>query len=158
MGSFESIWYWALTLVLWSRASTTVLGVPYDMILRARRTPSVVARVEALAHLSSDRIGGLYDRGGGTIAAATGFALAVLLGVALATQVELPAAAFALLFPLAIVAYSTLRLAPAVRRQRMAGERLVHVLGKRRRWHMAIGMIAILGAVSVGMIYHQGLP
>ena len=35
--SFSSVWYWIMLAVLWSSISHYVLGVPYDMITRARR-------------------------------------------------------------------------------------------------------------------------
>lgn len=156
-GSFQSIWYWALTLVLWTYAGNWVLGVPYDMMLRAARQPEVGARLEALAHIFSDRLGGLYDRVGAPIAAIVGFGLAMLLGFAITARLELAAAAFVLVFPLAIVAYSTLRLALAVRRQRMAGPRLIYVLRKRRLWHLLIGATAILVATAFALSLHRGL-
>ena len=37
MRSFSNLWYWIALAVVWSTTSHWVLGVPYDMILRARR-------------------------------------------------------------------------------------------------------------------------
>ena len=37
MRSFSNLWYWIGLAVLWSSVSHWVLGVPHDMILRARR-------------------------------------------------------------------------------------------------------------------------
>lgn len=153
-GSFDSIWYWVLTLLLWTYAGNTVLGVPYDMLLRAQRLPRVAERVETLAHIAADRIGGLYDHVGVPIAAATGFALAALFGIAFSTRLELATAAFMLVFPLAIVVYSTLRLALAVRRQRIGGSGLVRILARRRIWHIAIGAVALLTSASMAISYH----
>lgn len=39
MRSFSNLWYWIGLAVLWSSVSHWVLGVPFDMILRARRMP-----------------------------------------------------------------------------------------------------------------------
>lgn len=153
-GSFESMWYWVLTVLVWTYAGNRVLGVPYDMLLRARRLPPVADRVETLAHIAAERMGGLYDRVGVPIAAATGFGLAVLFGIAFGTGLELAAATFALVFPLSIVVYSTLRLALAVRRQRIAGPSLVRILARRRVWHMVIGTVAMLTTASVALSYH----
>ncbi len=36
-GSFSNLWYWIALAVMWSSTSHWVLGVPYDMIQRARR-------------------------------------------------------------------------------------------------------------------------
>ena len=35
--SFSSVWYWIVLAVVWSSVSHWVLGVPYDLITRARR-------------------------------------------------------------------------------------------------------------------------
>ncbi|MGB5559477.1 MAG: component of SufBCD complex, partial [Paracoccaceae bacterium] len=37
MRSFSNLWYWIGLAVIWSTTSHWVLGVPYDMVLRARR-------------------------------------------------------------------------------------------------------------------------
>ncbi len=37
MRSFSNLWYWIALAVTWSTASHWVLGVPFDMVLRARR-------------------------------------------------------------------------------------------------------------------------
>jgi len=153
-GSFESVWYWTLTVLAWGVVGSRVLGVPYDMILRARRRPQVAERVEVLAHIAADRIGGIYDKVGVPLAAAAGFALAALFAIAFGNGLELATAAFLLAFPLAIVVYSTLRLALAVRRQRIGGDRLVGILARRRVWHLVIGVAAMMTAVSIGLLYH----
>ena len=35
--SFSNLWYWIALAVTWSTASHWILGVPFDMVLRARR-------------------------------------------------------------------------------------------------------------------------
>ena len=35
--SFSNLWFWTVLAVVWSSASHWVLGVPYDVLLRARR-------------------------------------------------------------------------------------------------------------------------
>ena len=37
MRSFSNLWFWIVLAVVWSTASHWVIGVPYDMVLRARR-------------------------------------------------------------------------------------------------------------------------
>ena len=37
MRSFSNLWYWIALAVTWSSASHWVLGVPYDMVGRARK-------------------------------------------------------------------------------------------------------------------------
>ncbi|MDO7630423.1 MAG: component of SufBCD complex, partial [Loktanella sp.] len=35
--SFSSLWYWLFIAIAWSTVSHWVLGVPYDMVQRAKR-------------------------------------------------------------------------------------------------------------------------
>ena len=70
--SFQSIWYWVLHVVVWTLACYRTLGVPHDMLLRARRLPEVAARVDTLAQLTSERVGGIHDALGVPIAAVAG--------------------------------------------------------------------------------------
>ena len=37
MRSFSNLWFWIALAVVWSSASHWVLGVPFDMVHRARR-------------------------------------------------------------------------------------------------------------------------
>ena len=37
MRSFSNLWYWIVLAVLWSSVSHWVLGVPFDMVQRAKR-------------------------------------------------------------------------------------------------------------------------
>ena len=122
--SFQSIWYWVLHVVVWTLACYRTLGVPHDMLLRARRVPEAAAKVDILARLSSERIGGIHDRYGVPIAAAAGFALAGLAALGFSTGIEAAQAGFALLMPFIVVSYSKLRLALAIRRRGIAGTEL----------------------------------
>ena len=35
--SFSNLWFWIVLAVAWSTASHWVLGIPFDMVMRARR-------------------------------------------------------------------------------------------------------------------------
>ncbi|MGJ8597444.1 MAG: hypothetical protein ACSHW3_16395, partial [Sulfitobacter sp.] len=37
MRSFSNLWFWIVLAVVWSTTSHYGLGVPYDMVLRAKR-------------------------------------------------------------------------------------------------------------------------
>jgi hypothetical protein len=155
---FESIWYWVLHIVVWTLACTRTLGVPHDMLLRARRMPDIAVRVDILAGLAAERIGGIYDRAGIAIAAATGFVLAAFAALGFGSGLEVAQAAFALLLPLAIIGYSKLRLGLHIRRRRLAGPRLVLLLARRRLLHQAIGVLAMLGALGLALALRPPLP
>lgn len=156
--SFLSLWYWVLHAVVWVTACYRTLGVPLDMLVRARRDPEIAARVDDLAHLSCERIGGIHDRLGVPLAAVSGFVLAVVFALGFVTGVETAQAAFAILLPLAIIVYSKLRLALAVRRKGMAGPELVLALSRRRTGHQFVAIVAMCGAAWIAMALHPRIP
>ena len=98
--------------------------------------------------------GGMQQVGRAPLAAAAGFGLATLAGLGYVWGNEPAKAAFVLLFPRAVVAYSTLRFALAVRRKRQAGEDLRRSLGKRRIWHALIAWTGLAAAVSLALLEH----
>jgi hypothetical protein len=156
--SFQSLWYWVLHVVVWTLACYRTLGVPNDMLLRARRQPEAAERVDVLARLSSERIGGIYDRLGVPLAALAGFLLAGVFALGFLSGVETAQAAFAILLPLAVIVYSKLKLALAVRRHGMAGPALVLALARRRIWHQFFAVMAMLAAAGLAMTLHPQIP
>src|SRR5690606_15777761 len=76
--SLVSLWYWVLCILVWTHVCNRTLGVPHDMVRRAARAPEVCERVDLLALITAERIGGVFDRAGVPVAAAAGFALALL--------------------------------------------------------------------------------
>ncbi len=155
--SLDNLWYWVLCVLVWSLVSNRTLGVPHDMVLRARRSPETAERVDLLALIAAERIGGIFDTIGVPVALLTGFGLAMAGFIGFWQGVEVAKAAFLLLFPLAIVAYSTLRLALAVRRCRLGGAGLRRSLVLRRFWHTVIGIAAMMSTASVAVLEHPGL-
>jgi hypothetical protein len=147
--SFQSVWYWILTLLVWTQVTHRTLGVPYDMILRARRLPEMVQRVECLALVSVARITGIYRTAGTIVAAATGFALAVLFVIGFLLGMQFARAAFVLAAPLCIIGYSSLRVALSIDGRGFRGETLVRILARRRFWHQVIAVISMLAALAV---------
>jgi hypothetical protein len=154
ISSFQSIWYWVLSVIAWTLVTHSTLGVPYDMILRARRAAAVSERVDQLAHIHAGRIAAIYESAGPGLALAGGFGLAALYGIGFLEGVELAQAAFMLAFPLSAVAYSTLGLALAVRAHDFRGPALVRVLARRRFWHQVVAVVGMLGALGMAAARH----
>ena len=155
---FDSLWYWVLHVVVWTLACTHTLGVPHDMLLRARHDPEAAGRVEFLAALSAERIGGVHDRAGPLLAAVAGFLLAALAALGFLTGLAGAQAAFLLLLPLAAIVASKLRLALFLRGRRVPRPRLVLMLARRRFWHQAIAVVAMLATAAVAWTLHPPLP
>jgi hypothetical protein len=128
------------------------------MLLRARRRPEVAERVDQLAHLACERVGGIYDSLGVPLSALTGFLLAGVFSLGFLAGIEAAQAAFAIMLPLAVITYSKLRLALAVRRKRMLGSELVLALARRRVWHQFFAVLGMLGAAGLAMALHPRIP
>lgn len=154
---FDSLWYWVLHVVVWTLACYRTLGVPHDMLLRARRDPTVAERVELLAGLSAERIAGIHDVAGVPLAAAAGFVLATLAALGFLTGLEGAQAAFMLLAPLAAIIYSKLRLALFLR-GRARPPWLVVMLSRRRFWHQTIAVAAMLATAALAWSLHPPRP
>lgn len=124
--SFASLWYWLVLAVVWSLATRRILGVPPDVVLRARRaTHDVTAEnneppSEALVLLDWLSLTLPRMQMSRTEAAALlgigCFALTVLLLLGFRYGYELPQALTLMLLPLGLLAVIRLNLA-----RRMAG-------------------------------------
>ncbi|MEP3053977.1 MAG: component of SufBCD complex, partial [Ascidiaceihabitans sp.] len=57
MRSFSNLWFWIALAVMWSTASLWVLGVPNDMIVRARRSAGQAeVDLEDLVRINCNRL------------------------------------------------------------------------------------------------------
>ena len=64
MRSFSNLWYWIALAVLWSSTSHWVLGVPHDMIQRARREGGQAQRdLEDIVGINARRLLSMVDKG-----------------------------------------------------------------------------------------------
>jgi hypothetical protein len=155
---FDSLWYWVLHVVVWTLVCYRTLGVPHDMLLRARHDPAVAERIALLAGLSAERIAGIHDLAGTAVAALAGFVLAALAALGFLTGLEGAQAAFVLLLPLAAITYSKLRLAVFLRGRKTPILHLVVMLSRRRFWHQTIAVAAMLAAAALAWSLHPPRP
>lgn len=149
--SFLSIWYWALTVLVWTLATQRALGVPHDMLLRAARLPEVAERVETLAHITAERVDGVARGAGVLLAALAGFGLAMLATLGFIFQIEIARALVPLALPLCLVAGLTARLAARVRTERLRGEPLRQALARHRAWTQGIAVLAMFAAALLAV-------
>lgn len=149
--SFFSLWYWVLTVTVWTAVCHRTLGVPHDMVLRAARLPEVGRRVDLLARIAAERLEGVAAAFGAPLAAAGGFGLAALAGLGYGWGNEAAKAAFVLLAPLAAVAVGGFELARDVVAEGLAGEPLRRRLARRRTVNQGIAILAILLAAVTAL-------
>lgn len=150
--SFSNLWYWLVLAFAWAWASHFVLGVPWDMVARARRSGGRaeddlhdVLRVNVL------RMVGAADAAGPWLLGLASAVLTALGVLAVGYGVEFAQAAFLLLAPLALVWGMSLRAARDLAAGRAAGDALYVRLARLRRSVQALGLATLFVAAMVGM-------
>jgi hypothetical protein len=152
MRSFSNLWYWIALAVVWSSASHWILGVPYDMIQRARRVGGQaeidledIVRVNVNRLLYIGRVSGLWLLG------FVCFFLSGLLVLGFFYGVEFAQAVFLLGFPMSIVGLLSLSTALLIEREGYHGEALRKRLLRHRLYTQMIGTVSIFFTSLWGM-------
>lgn len=161
MRSFSNLWFWIALAVLWSSASHWVLGVPFDMITRARKHgEQAQADLETIVRINVDRI--LYiGRVSGLVL--LGFLCFVLTALALlgfVYNVEFAQALFLIGLPMSLVGMLSLATARRIEAEAPTGEALHRRLIRHRQFVQLIGMVSIFVTALWGMwqnLNHQFL-
>jgi hypothetical protein len=152
MRSFSNLWFWIALAVVWSSTSHWVLGVPFDMVVRARRKGGqaeedleTIVRVNVNRMLMIARVSGLWIMG----LVSFGLTGLVLLGWVYA--LEFAQALFLLAFPMTLVALLSLRTASRIEREMPRGEVLRQRLSRHRLVTQLIGTVSIFVTATWGM-------
>ncbi|MBM7069682.1 component of SufBCD complex [Actibacterium sp. 188UL27-1] len=154
--SFSNLWYWIALAVVWSSASHYVLGVPYDMVARARRYGGEAEDdLRDIVRVNVNRIIYITDLSGLWILAFGSFALTALATMGFLYGVEFAQAVFLLAFPLSIVLALTIHTARGI--LQADGQDLYPRLSKHRFITQVIGMISIFITSIWGMLQNMAL-
>lgn len=150
MRSFSNLWYWIALAVVWSASSHYVLGVPYDMISRARRQGGAAEEdLRDLVRVNVNRLIYIASVAGLWLVGLAFFVLTALAVLGFAYGVEFAQAVFLLAFPMSLVFALSVRTARAIRDADGAG---LHAMLQRHRLHIQIvGMLAIFVTAFWGM-------
>lgn len=152
MRSFSNIWYWIALAVLWSSMSHFVLGVPYDLVTRARRRGGqAMADLEDLVRVNVNRRLYVAEVSGLWLVAFVAAALTVLALLGFLYRIQFGQALFLLLAPAALVGLLGVRAARQLAVQPLTGEDLCRFLGRQRVKVQVIGMFAVLVTAMWGM-------
>lgn len=152
MRSFSNLWYWIALAVVWSTASHFVLGVPFDLILRAKRNGGQdevdmhdLVRINVNRILNIGRVAGLWIVGLGTLV----LTMLALLGFIYGA--EFAQALFLLAFPMSLVGLLSTRAAMKIEATAAAGATLYQQLRRHRFFTQLIGMVSIVVTAMWGM-------
>ncbi len=153
MRSFSSVWFWIVLALYWSSVSQTVLGAPYDLIVRARKGEAEqdMHDLQTLVEVHTRRRLTLMRRAGHWIVAFVAALLTTVYLLAFSYGLEFAQAVFALILPMTIVRLLVLRLAFRIERENMRGPRLCRALLTHRFWVQCLGVVAIFVTAVWGM-------
>ncbi len=150
--SFSNMWYWIALAVVWSTASHWVLGVPFDMVQRARKHGGQAETdVEDMVRIHCRRLLYIGKVSGLWIIGIACFFLTGLAGIGFFYQVELAQAVFLIALPLSIVGAMSLSTARLIADQGLEGDALYNRLARHRVWVQVLGIVAIFVTAMWGM-------
>ncbi|TNC67576.1 component of SufBCD complex [Rubellimicrobium roseum] len=150
--SFSNLWFWIMLAVVWSSASHWVLGVPFDMVLRAKRHGGQALQdLEDLVRINVNRLLYVSHVAGLWLAGFVAFVLTGLVMLAFWYGVELAQAVVLIALPMTLVSALSLRAARRIERDAPHGEALFRLLARHRFWTQAIGMLSIFVTAMYGM-------
>lgn len=152
MRSFSNLWFWIVLAVVWSSASHYVLGVPYDMIIRARRHGGqALTDLEDVVRISVNRLLYIGRVSGLWLLGFVAFVLTMLLTLAIWYKVEFAQAVVLIAFPMTLVGMMSLSTARRIEAEAPTGDALFRQLIRHRFWTQVIGMISIFVTAMYGM-------
>lgn len=150
--SFSNLWYWIALAVLWSSASHWILGVPFDMVHRARKVGGQTALdLHDLVRINVNRLLYVADVAGLWILGIVCFILSSLGTLGFLLNVEFAQAVFLLLFPMSLVGVINLLTARSIYLHEPREEALYRRLATCRFAIQSIGMIFIFLTAMWGM-------
>jgi len=152
--SFSSIWFWILVAVAWSSASHWILGVPSDLVQRARQEGgNSLERVHELLHINVSRIKNIQKNAGLATATLASFFLTGFAILGFVYWIEFFQAVFMLSFPMVFVGLLNIRAAHKVHDTLPADDDLFKMFRRLRLSIQFIGLLSIFVTSVWGMLF-----
>ncbi len=157
MRSFSNLWFWIVLAVMWSSTSHWVIGVPWDMVLRARKgkNPQSVADFEDMVRINSNRLLHIARESGLLLAGFACFMLTVLFMLGFVYKNEFSQAVFLLGFPMSLVGILSIGTARTIQNQELTGETLFKRMFRHRMITQIIGILSIFATAMWGMLQNM---
>jgi hypothetical protein len=152
MRSFSNLWYWIMLAVMWSSASHWVLGVPFDMIARARRHgDQAQADLETIVRINTGRLLNIARVSGSWLIGFLFFGLTVLGVLGFLYNVEFARALLCLVVPMSVLMGLSIRSAGLIEAGESSGAALQRRLSRHRLATQLLGMVSIFITSLYGM-------
>lgn len=149
--SFSNLWFWLALAAAWSIASHYVLGVPWDMVIRAARGGRAQADLELLVRLRVGRLVLLSEAAGLWLVAFGALVWSSFALLGFVYGAEFAQAVFLMGFPLSIVGLMSLAAAERIAQDRPGGAALRRRLARHRRGVQVIAVASIFVTALWGM-------
>ncbi len=152
MRSFSNLWYWVALAVFWSSASHYVLGVPFDMVARARRHGGQPAQdLDDMVRINVNRLLYIGRVAGPWLVGITSFLLTSLALLGFVYRIEFCQAVFMLALPMVLLGFLRVRTAERIAGRDVHGPELWRQLTRHRFWTQALGILSIFLTATWGM-------
>ena len=160
MRSFSNLWFWIALAVLWSSTSHWVLGVPWDVVIRARKAKGPqdaqsVIDLHDLVRINANRILYIAKESGLLLAGFVCFCITVSFLLGFVYHKEFAQALFLLGFPMSFVGLLSFRTARKIKMRALEGDALYRQLYRHRLVTQVIGMISIFATAMWGMLQNM---
>ncbi|PVH30786.1 component of SufBCD complex [Pararhodobacter oceanensis] len=157
--SFSNIWFWIAIAVAWSNMTHFIIGVPFDMVLRARRRGGqAMADLEDLALIQARRRGEIMRSSGVWIVGIWTAILTTLAVLGFGFGEELAQAMTFLLVPMSVATGLGLGFAAKLERAPLRGSALTRKLTLHRVMIQGLGLVAILITTMWGTLHNLSIP
>ncbi|MEP1767443.1 MAG: component of SufBCD complex [Sulfitobacter sp.] len=152
MRSFSNLWFWIVLAVMWSTTSHYGLGVPFDMVLRAKRHGGQAqVDLEDLVRINSNRLLFIAQMSGLWIAGFACFFLTMLALLGFFYGNEFAQSLILLGFPMALIGLLSVSTARLIQEEDARDDRLHRRLMRHRLYTQIIGMFSIFVTALWGM-------
>ncbi|WP_226780854.1 component of SufBCD complex [Oceaniglobus trochenteri] len=152
MRSFSNLWYWIALAAVWSTTSHWVLGVPYDMVTRARRFGGQAeADLDRIARINVSRMLYIAQVSGLGLVSLVSMVLTALVLLAVWYGVEFAQAVLLMALPLSLVWALSFGTARRIELEDATGEALQRRLTRQRTITQLIGILSIFVTALWGM-------
>lgn len=154
--SFTSVWYWIAVAVVWSTASHYILGVPFEMVTRARRHGARAQEdLELMVGVNVRRMTNIYAVAGSWLVAFSFFGLSVLALLAVVYRLEVAQAILLIIGPLSVVRGAGFILAHRLAREQPEGLALCRRMARHRMLVQIVGLLSIFATAAWALFHHM---
>ena len=152
MRSFSNLWFWISLAVLWSSTSHWVIGVPFDLVQRAKRYGAEHGNdLETLVRINVNRILYITNTSGLWLIGLAAAMISGLVVLGFYYHIEFAQAVACLFLPMCIVGGLTVRTAKLINAGENTGAALFRRLSRHRLSVQLIGMVSIFVTSMWGM-------